>query len=120
MFYDKFEALCSEKGVSKQKACMNCGLSRTAWNKWKTGAIPNGEAVQAFANYFQVSTDYLLKDAETKKAPTQEGERINESQIKAAFFHGSEISPEEMDEYWNDAKEYVKFKIEQRKRRNEK
>lgn len=76
MFFDRFESLCKQKGVSKQKACIDCGLSRTAWNKWKAGAIPNGDAIQSLADYFGVTTDYLLTGEETKKAPTDEGERI--------------------------------------------
>lgn len=75
MFFDRFDALCKQKGISKQKACMECGLSRTAWNKWKAGAIPNGDALQSLADYFGVTTDYLLTGEETKKAPTQTGER---------------------------------------------
>lgn len=70
MFYDRFEALCQKKGVSKQKACIDCGLSRTAWNKWKAGAVPNGEALQAIADYFGVTTDYLLTGENTKNTPT--------------------------------------------------
>lgn len=75
MFFDRFESLCKQKGVSKQKACIDCGLSRTAWNKWKAGAIPNGDAIQSLADYFGVTTDCLLTGAETKKAPASEGER---------------------------------------------
>ena len=69
MFFDRFESLCKQKGVSKQKACIDCGLSRTAWNKWKAGAIPNGDAIQSLADYFGVTTDYLLTGEETKKRP---------------------------------------------------
>ena len=29
MFFDRFEDLCKQKGVSKQRACIDCGLSRT-------------------------------------------------------------------------------------------
>ena len=73
MFFDRFENLCKQKGVSKQKACIDCGLSRTAWNKWKAGAIPNGDAIQSLADYFGVTTDYLLTGAETKKVPAPTG-----------------------------------------------
>ena len=75
MFFTRFEVLCKQKGVSKQKACLDCGLSRTAWNKWKVGAVPNGEALQTLADYFGVTTDYLLTGEETKKALTKDGKR---------------------------------------------
>ena len=70
MFFDRFEVSCKKKGVSKQKACLDCGLSRTAWNKWKARAVPNGEALQTLADYFGVTTDYLLTGEKAKKAPT--------------------------------------------------
>ena len=63
----RFVELCEKKNISKQKACTDCGLSRTAWNKWKAGAIPNGEALQILADYFDVTVDYLLTGVETKK-----------------------------------------------------
>lgn len=42
-----------------------------------------------------------------------------EAQLKAAFFDGysDDLSQQEIDEYWNDAKEYLRFKIERRKKR---
>lgn len=100
MFFDRFDALCKQKGISKQKACMECGLSRTAWNKWKAGAIPNGDALQSLADYFGVTTDYLLTGEETKKAPTQAGERgISDEDIKFALFGGGgEITDAMYDE----------------------
>ena len=75
MFYDQFVFLCSGKNVTRTKACVDRGFSRTAWNKWRDGAIPNGDGLQKLADYFSVTTDYLLTGEETKKEPTSEGER---------------------------------------------
>jgi transcriptional regulator with XRE-family HTH domain len=36
----------------------------------KTGATPKGETLSKIADYFGVTTDYLLTGEETKKAPT--------------------------------------------------
>ena len=76
MFFATFVSLCKEKKVSKQGACLECGMSRTAWNKWRDGSIPSGENLQALADYFHVTTDYLLTGDETKRTPPQEEERI--------------------------------------------
>ena len=78
MFFATFEVLCEQKGVSKQKACLDCGLSRTAWNKWKAGAVPNGEALQTPADYFGVTTDYLLTGEEAKKSRPPEGDGMDD------------------------------------------
>ena len=74
MFYDEFLKLCESKGVSRTRACIDCGVSRTAWHKWEDGATPNGITLNKFAAYFGVSVGHLL-GTETKKAPTPEGAR---------------------------------------------
>lgn len=112
MFFDRFEDLCKQKGVSKQRACIDCGLSRTAWNKWKVGAIPNGDAVQSLADYFGVTTDYLLTGEETKKAPTQEGERkVSDDDIKFALWGTREIDDDVLDR----VRQFAKFAQENEK-----
>ena len=112
MFFDRFEDLCKQKGVSKQRACIDCGLSRTSWNKWKAGAIPNGDAVQSLADYFGVTTDYLLTGEETKKAPTQEGERkVSDDDIKFALWGTREIDDDVLDR----VRQFAKFAQENEK-----
>ena len=75
MFYDMFCDLCRKKGVSVTKASVEIGLSRTIGTKWKkTGATPNGETLNKIADYFGVTTDYLL-NLETEKAPATDGGR---------------------------------------------
>lgn len=117
MFYDRWEELRQKKGVSRQKACEDCGYARTAWNKWKLGAVPNGEGLQTIADYFGVTTDYLLTGEETKKAPTQEGEReVTDREIKAAFFRGADMTDKEMDAAWEDVMDLRDIVIRKRKR----
>lgn len=59
-FYDIFREVCERGHVARTKACIDCGLSRTAWRKWIGGGVPNGNAVAQIAQYFHVTTDYLL------------------------------------------------------------
>ncbi len=68
MFIDNFLKLCSEKGVSSNKACIEIGVARTAVAKWKNGSIPSGENLQKIADYFNVSVDYLLGKEDNKKS----------------------------------------------------
>ena len=69
MFYDLFCRLCEQKGVSVTRATVEMGLSRTIGSKWKrTGATPNGETLNRIAEYFGVTTDYLLTGEETNTA----------------------------------------------------
>ena len=75
MFYDRFSELCKKRGISVTKATVEIGLSRTIGTAWKNrGLTPKADTLQKIADYFGVTTDYLL-GSETEKAPTPEGER---------------------------------------------
>lgn len=81
MFFDIFYDLCKKKGISCKKAAEDIGLSNSITTKWKkTGATPGGDTLNRIANYFDVSTDYLL-GKENKKAPAETGKRSNDSDI---------------------------------------
>lgn len=101
MFFDRFQALCREKGVSTYRACQDIGLNRSAVAKWKAGGKPNGTTAGKLADYFGVSTDYLLglvpQRAET--VPTDE-------QIKFALFGGDE---EITDDMYAEVKQFAAF-----------
>lgn len=61
MFYDLFCELCERKGVKPTRAALDMGFSNATPTKWKkTGAAPSGESLARIAEYFGVSTDYLL------------------------------------------------------------
>ena len=71
MFFDRLKKLCDQKGISTYKACTDIGLNRAAVAKWKNGSIPGGATAAKLANYFGVTTDYLL-GKETEKSPTEQ------------------------------------------------
>ena len=122
MFYDVFMSLCEKKGVSPNKALTDCGVSRTSTAKWREGATPRGVTLQKLADYFGVTADYLLTGSETKKAPTDDGERsLDDRKIKVAFLGGlaDGLSDDEIDEYWNDARDYIGYKIQQKKNKSD-
>lgn len=85
MFYDVFVSLCGNKGVSPNKALTDCGISRTSTAKWREGATPRGVTLQKLADYFGVTTDYLLNGNETKNAPdlTEKDRRDIERRLSA-------------------------------------
>lgn len=75
MFYDRFAELCSERNISANKAATDIGLSNSTVTKWKkTGAVPQTATLSKIAEYFNVSINYLLGEAEEpeeiKKDPT--------------------------------------------------
>ena len=72
MFFDTLSALCQMKGISTYKACTDIGLNRAAVGKWKKGTIPNGTTLSKLADYFNVTTDYLLTGEEKEKPPVDD------------------------------------------------
>lgn len=61
MFYDTFKKLCDQKGIKPGPAAQACGINRSNVSLWKSkGYTPRGDALQAIANYFNVSVDSLL------------------------------------------------------------
>ena len=111
------------KGVSCNRAAKEIGLSDATPTKWKkTGATPSTETMRSIAAYFNVPMSYLLGDTDdpndrskTHWAEVVSDDGVSDDVIKAAFFRGSEMTKEERDAAWEDAKEYAAFKAAQRK-----
>lgn len=119
--YNRIYDLCQKSGISVGKMCNELGISRGNLTELKMGRIKTlkSENLSKIAGYFGVSIDYLLGQ-ETEKAPTPEGERrVSDDDLKAAFYNGyaDDLSEEEIDELWEDAKEYARFKAEQRRKK---
>lgn len=57
---------------------------------------------------------------DSKKAPTDNGERVDD--VRAAFFGGIEegLSKEEADALWDEARDYARFKAEQMRKQKKK
>lgn len=92
MFFDRLKKLCDERGISTYKACTEIGLNRAAVAKWKNGSIPSGSTASKLAEYFGVTTDYLLGKEEQKKSVLSEADLTEgELRILSAF---REMSPE--------------------------
>lgn len=61
MFFDIYCYLCEQKGVSKNKAATEIGLSNSTVTKWKkTKATPDSSTLSKVAKYFGVTIDFLL------------------------------------------------------------
>ena len=113
MFFDRLKKLCDEKGISTYKACTDVGLNRAAVAKWKTGSVPSGSTAAKLADYFGVTTDYLLGKEEQKKAPTDSGERDILDDVDVAFYG-------DFKELSEDEKETVRDMVRLMRQRKEK
>ena len=60
MFYDTLINLCNKHNVKITPLVVSLGGSSSSPASWKKGASPNSDIVIKLAEYFNVSTDYLL------------------------------------------------------------
>lgn len=75
-FFDQYKKICAERGISPNGAAKEIGLPSSSVTHWKDGAIPRIKTVQKIADYFGVTTDYLLGYTGIKEKPT-----LNESEL---------------------------------------
>lgn len=86
MFYDKFLSLCAERKESPSGVARKIGLSNAAANGWKNGKMPSDVTLTKLAQYFGVTTDYLLtgEQKETALPPlNKRDERDIEKRLQA-------------------------------------
>lgn len=66
-FTERVLALIQEKGTTKNKLLMELGLGKNSFVDWtEKGNLPNGATIIKIADYFGVTTDYLLKGIESQ------------------------------------------------------
>lgn len=66
MFYAQLEELCVKNGTKPTIVTRELGYSTGSMSQWKKGSSPSGDTLLKFADYFGVSTDYLLTGEENK------------------------------------------------------
>ena len=122
--YNRIKDLCDEKGVTIYRMCKDSKVSPSVITDIKMGrqsGISTKNALK-ISEYFSVPISYLLGDTDdpTDRSKTHWAEIVQddipEDAIKAAFFKGADMTKEEMDAAWQDAKDYIAFKSEQRRR----
>lgn len=59
MFWDVFNRLCFERGITPSSVCDKCGISRTLIRGWKDGGEPRDTTLDKLAAYLGVSAEYL-------------------------------------------------------------
>lgn len=89
-FYERVIELSAKRGVSGSRVCLDLGLSKSTLSDIKSGRKKgvSAETAQKFADYFGVTVGYLLGKEETKKAPTENGERDVLDEVDIGFYNG--------------------------------
>lgn len=59
-FWEIYLKLCDEIKKAPNSVAMELGFSNATCNKWKNGSVPSSTTAAKIADYFGVTTDYLL------------------------------------------------------------
>lgn len=87
--------LRKEKRVSQTELAKIVGVSQTTVTAWETGkAEPSSSAVSNLADYFNVTTDYLLGRPEKKKE--KQNVELTDDDIIMTY-QGKELSEEDRE-----------------------
>ena len=68
-FFENFERLCFENGVSMNSVVQTLGMYPSVITKWKNGSVPRKSTVKSVADHFNVTVDYLLSDEQVTPGP---------------------------------------------------
>lgn len=123
MFYDNFIKACNLRGKTPSAALVEAGIDKSASTRWKNGKRPTDATLRKLADYFGVSPEALTgSTGPAQKKPSADvpnSDTLDEGQLMAAFFEGGEdLSEDEMAGLWQDAKDYINWKLAQRRKAN--
>lgn len=69
---DRIQQLRKSRGISQEELADRIGVSRQAVSKWESGQTsPDLEKIVLLSDYFEVTTDYLLKGVSPTPAQTE-------------------------------------------------
>lgn len=75
MFYETYCELCQKHGLSPSGAATKIGFNRASVTMWKnTGKAPKQELLVRIAEFFGVTTDYLLGKEGQREKPLVNGD----------------------------------------------
>lgn len=72
LFYEKFQELCREKGLSMSAAVGIMGISKGNLSYWRKGRLPKGDVLRRIARFFDVPVDTLVGRSQEALAAQQE------------------------------------------------
>lgn len=98
---EKIRMLCNEKVMTIAELERNLGLGAGTVSRWNV-RVPGVDKVQKVADYFSVSTDYLLGRVETPQWATEQDvldiERALQLNSTVVAYDGIELTEEEKEQ----------------------
>lgn len=88
-FYERFAELCKEKNVKPTPLVLSMGLSSSNVSQWKKGSTPRAQVLAQLANYFDVSTNYLLGETDLRKPAPDSDSLDSDTRELVSLFEGA-------------------------------
>ncbi len=105
MFIDRLNTLISEKGITRVQLLNDLNLGKNQIRYWeKNNVEPNAVTLNAIANYFSVSVDYLLGKTDKKEKPASLKDELKGVNF-ALYGEVHDLTEDEMQDVLN----YVKY-----------
>ena len=117
--------LVDEAHMEQKQFASILGTTDKTVSAWRTGRSKSyTKYLPQIAEALGTTTEYLLTGNGPKKKTAPSGvsdsDTISEDDIKAAFFEGAgDLTKEEMDALWADAQDYMRYKLEQRRKQRQ-
>lgn len=70
----KLKQLRKERGITQVDLAKMIGVERSSVGKYETGTMPSAEVLTSIAEYFNVTTDYLLGVTDSQPSPKRDAE----------------------------------------------
>lgn len=80
-FWNRLEKLMKEKQINQTEIAKLCNISNSTTTAWKKGFVPQRPTLKILADYFNVSTDYLLGYTDTQFTNERKEITATEKQI---------------------------------------
>lgn len=107
--FDRVKELADKQKISITRLEENLDFGKNYLYKWKKSS-PNSETLQKVADYFQVSTDYLLGRTDVKEIPTKKEPSIDDDDILTLYRIDTDgLSEEDISDMRTELEEYNQF-----------
>lgn len=114
MFLERTLELIERENISKNKLLTDLGLGKNSFVNWsERGTIPSADTVEKIADYFGVTTDYLLGRTDIMNEDDLKAVRqfTADTYKKMLSSEGVRVVKTYLAEYMNNAKEEVWEKL---------
>ena len=107
MFWERLVQLCAERNTKPNPVAKELGISSGSVTNWKNGAVPHSATLKKIADYFGVSTSYLLGVADDPQKETEPTAAVDPELLSLI----DDMTEEELEEM----KRYAEFLLSKKK-----